>query len=47
MAAYAFLGLNGKSLEAPEQEFGDLVLTVAEGKAGKSAVAEFFGKHAH
>lgn len=46
MAAYAFLELNGKSLDAPEKEFGDTVLAVAEGKAAKSAVAEFFRKHA-
>lgn len=46
MAAYAFLGLNGTGLDAPETAFGDLVLAVAEGKASKSAVAEFFRKHA-
>ncbi len=46
MAAYAFLELNGKTLDAPERGYGDLVLAVAEGKAAKSAVAEFFRKHA-
>lgn len=46
MAAYAFLELNGKSLDAPEKEFGDLALAVAGGKLAKSAVAEFFRKHA-
>jgi len=46
MTAYAFLELNGRSLEASEKEFGDLTLSVADGKTGKSAVAEFFRKHA-
>lgn len=46
MAAYAFLELNGKKVRAPEKEFGDIVLGVAEGKLAKSAVAEFFRKHA-
>jgi len=45
MAAYAFLELNGKRFDAPEGEYGDLVLAVAGGKSGKSAVAEFFHKH--
>jgi len=46
MTAYAFLELNGHTVNVPEQGFGDLVLKVAEGKASKSAVAEFFRKHA-
>lgn len=46
MAAYAFLELNGKTFDAPEREYGDLVLAVAEGKLAKSAVAEFFRLHA-
>ena len=46
MAAYAFLELNGKVLDAPEKEFGDLVLAVAEGKLAKSGIAEFLRKHA-
>lgn len=45
MAAYAFLGLNGIEVTASETAFGDLVLAVAEGKATKSAVSEFFRKH--
>jgi death-on-curing protein len=46
MTAYAFLELNGKTFDAPEREYGDLVLAVAEGKRTKSAIAEFFRKHA-
>jgi len=46
MAAYAFLELNGKTFDAPEREYGDLVLAVAEGKRTKSAIAEFFRKYA-
>jgi death on curing protein len=45
MAAYAFLGLNGIEVAASDTVFGDLVIAVAEGKATKSAVAEFFRKH--
>lgn len=45
MAAFAFLELNGKTFDAPEREYGDLVLAVAEGKSVKSAIAEFFRKH--
>jgi death-on-curing protein len=45
MAAYAFLELNGKTFDAPEREYGDLVLAVAEGKLAKSAIAEFFRRH--
>ena len=45
MTAYAFLELNGCSVDAPEKEFGNLTLSVAEGKTSKSAVAEFLRKH--
>jgi len=45
MAAYAFLGLNRIEVTASAEDFGDLTLAVAEGKATKSAVAEFFRKH--
>ena len=45
MAAYVFLGLNRIEVTAPEEAFGDMTLAVAEGKASKSAVAEFFRKH--
>ena len=45
MAAYAFLELNGITFEAPEGDYGDLVLAVAAGKLPKSAIAEFFRKH--
>lgn len=46
MAAYTFLRLNNVSLEAPEAEFEEQVLSVAEGKIAKSAVAEFLRRHA-
>jgi death-on-curing protein len=46
MAAYAFLELNGKTFDAPEKEYGDLVLAIARGKMTKCALAEFFRKHA-
>jgi death-on-curing protein len=45
MAGYVFLGLNGIAVAASEESFGDIVLAVAEGKATKSAGAEFFRKH--
>lgn len=45
MAAFVFLGVNGLDLGAPERDYGDLVLAVAEGKRDKQAVAEFFRKH--
>ncbi len=45
MAAYAFLGLNRIKITASAEDFGDLTLAIAEGKAAKSAGAEFFRKH--
>lgn len=45
MAAYTFLKLNGLTLGASNQAFEKVVLSVATGKMGKAAVAEFFCKH--
>lgn len=45
MAAFVFLAVNGIDLEAPERQYGDLVLEVAEGKQDKAAIADFFRKH--
>ena len=47
MAAFTFLRLNGQTLRASlAASFEALVLSVAVGKTGKSAVAEFFRAHA-
>ena len=46
MAAYAFLNLNGLTLTAKDREFESVVLSVAQGKMGKAAIAEFLRKHA-
>jgi death-on-curing protein len=46
MSAYAFLKLNGLTLTAQDREFESIVLSVAQGKMGKAAVAEFLRKHA-
>lgn len=40
-AAIAFLNLNGYDLVADPDELADMVLTTAEGKLGKEAIAEF------
>jgi death-on-curing protein len=46
VAAMVFLLLNGKEIQADEDSFEEIVRSVAEGKAGKTAVAEFFRGHA-
>jgi death-on-curing protein len=45
MAAYCFLEVNGIELDASNEEFERVTLTVAEGKLSKSGVAEFFREH--
>lgn len=45
MAAFTFLKLNGVTLAAPDTDFEKVVLGVAQGKLGKSAIAEFLRKH--
>ena len=45
MAAFSFLKLNGLTLTAKDMEFEPIILAVAQGKMGKTEVAEFFRKH--
>jgi death on curing protein len=45
MALLAFLGLNGRRLEAPDDDLTDLVLGVAEGRVTKAEVAVFVRRH--
>jgi death on curing protein len=45
VAADVFLALNDVRLTAAEAEYAELVLAVARGETGKSAISEFF--HAH
>jgi death-on-curing protein len=45
VVATQFLWINGVTLSAPEREFGDLVLAVAEGRMEKHDVAAFLRKH--
>ena len=47
VAALVFLSLNAIEIDADEDEFEKMVLDVATGQADKSAVAEFFRRHAH
>ena len=42
VSALVFLELNGIKINADEEAFENMVWSVAEGKSGKSAVAEFF-----
>jgi death-on-curing protein len=44
--ALVFLELNGRDVDASNEALVQITLAVAEGKAAKSAVAEFFRKHA-
>jgi len=46
IATLAFLGLNGVRLEADQDDLGDLVLAVAEGRMSKSEIAVFVKAHA-
>mgnify|MGYP006286218963 CR=1 FL=1 len=41
VSALVFLALNGFTFNAPEDDFADMVLTVARGELGKSDVARF------
>jgi len=47
VAALIFLSLNDIEIEADEDSFEKMVLTVAAGQADKRAVTEFFREHAH
>lgn len=44
VAALVFLTLNGCDLDAPEDDFADMVLGVAEGRLGKTDAAVFVRK---
>ncbi len=46
VAALVFLILNGVQIDADQSDFEQLVWTVAEGKANKGELAEFFRTHA-
>ena len=46
VAMLAFVGLNGRRLEAPDDDLTDLVLGVAEGRVTKAEVAVFVRRHA-
>ena len=46
-AAIIFLAMNGVELEADEEGLVDITLRVAQGKADKQEVAEFFRNRAH
>ena len=45
VAGIVFLSLNGIELEADETQLEQLVIDVAKGKAGKSAVADFLRRN--
>ena len=45
VAMLAFLGLNSRRLEAPDDDLTDLVLGVAEGRVTKAEVAVFVRRH--
>jgi death-on-curing protein len=44
-AGSVFLQMNGVDWNGPEDEYTELILAVAEGKADKKAVAAFFRRH--
>jgi death-on-curing protein len=45
MAMLVFLGLNGRRLEAPDDDLTDLVMGVAAGRLTKADVAVFVRRH--
>jgi len=45
VAMLAFLGLNGRRLEAPDDDLMALVLGVAEGRTTKAEIAVFVQRH--
>jgi death-on-curing protein len=45
ICAIAFLGLNGLRLHADADALGDLVMQVADGRAGKADVAVFLARY--
>src|SRR5205809_5252440 len=45
LAAFAFLGMNDIDFDAPEKQFEQITLAVAQGQLSKADVAAFFRKH--
>ena len=45
-AACVFLNVNGISTDFPDEEYENLVIAVAEGKANKEQIAHFFERYA-
>jgi death on curing protein len=45
MTAFVFLSLNGVTLQATDAAYERIVLSVAKGRADKSAVTAFFRRH--
>ena len=45
VAMLAFLGLNGRRLEAPDDDLIELVLGVVEGRVTKAEIAVFVQRH--
>ncbi|MCP4688732.1 MAG: type II toxin-antitoxin system death-on-curing family toxin [Desulfobacterales bacterium] len=41
VSALVFLAMNGYDFEAPEEDFADMVLSVAKGELGKAEVVTF------
>lgn len=47
VCALVFLELNGIEIDAGDDTLIDMVISVAEGRAGKEAIADFFRIHVH
>ena len=45
VAALTFLELNGIATKIPQQTLVDMVLSIAQGKTDKTAIAEFLKRH--
>lgn len=45
VAAFVFLALNGFDFDAPEDDFAEMVLSVAQGDLDKTDVAVFIRRH--
>lgn len=45
MAAYTFLGINGRDLDAPEPEAVALVVALSTGEASEEDFAEWIRQH--
>ena len=47
VTALVFLDLNGVEVDAPEGSLYDMTMNVANGRADKKQIAEYFRSHAH